>query len=141
VIGLEQVVTPERLHGTGERPVGGDGLAANHTHGRCGPGGLELIAVEGRLTRAELAERIDVAYAAKTRADLRDLAGDLPGAISAQQAHRTPAITDLPVLASAPGTETGMADMTAQHADPGHERRDFAVKSKIRLPDYLPYIA
>ena len=69
---------------------------------------LRVAYAEGRLTRAELDERIDVAYAAKTRADLRDLTGDLPGAISAQQAHRTPAITDLPVLAPAPGTETGM---------------------------------
>ena len=69
---------------------------------------LRAAFAEGRLTPAELDERLAAAYAAKTRADLRDLTGDLPGAISAQQAHRTPAITDLPVQAPAPGTETGM---------------------------------
>jgi hypothetical protein len=36
---------------------------------------------------------------------------------------------------------TDMTDMTARHADPGHERRDFTVKSKTRLLDYLPYVA
>jgi hypothetical protein len=41
---------------------------------------------EGRLTRAELDERIDAAYAAKTRADLRDLTTDLPGAAPAEAA-------------------------------------------------------
>ncbi len=52
---------------------------------------LRVAYAEGRLTRAELDERADVAYAAKTRADLRDLTSDLPGAIPAQQAHRRPA--------------------------------------------------
>jgi hypothetical protein len=63
---------------------------------------------EGRLTRAELDERTGAAYAAKTRADLCDLTSDLPGAISPQQAHRTPVIPDLPVAATAPGAGTGV---------------------------------
>ncbi len=63
---------------------------------------------EGRLTRAELDERTGAAYAAKTRADLCDLTSDLPGAISAQQAHRWPVIPDLPAAAPAPGAGTGM---------------------------------
>jgi hypothetical protein len=38
---------------------------------------------DGRLTRAELDERLAACYAAKTRADLRGLTGDLPGAAAA----------------------------------------------------------
>ena len=41
---------------------------------------LRAAFAEGRLTPAELEERLAAAYAAKTRADLRDLTGDLPGA-------------------------------------------------------------
>lgn len=63
---------------------------------------LRVAYAEGRLTRAELDERLDVAYAAKTRADLCELTGDLPGAISAQQAHHKPVLPDLP------GAATGM---------------------------------
>jgi hypothetical protein len=63
---------------------------------------------EGRLTRAELDERTGAAYTAKTRADLSGLTSDLPGAISAQQAHRSPVIPDLPAVAPAPGAGTGM---------------------------------
>jgi len=62
---------------------------------------------EGRLTRAELDERIGAAYAAKTRADLSGLTSDLPGASSAQQAHRRPVLPDLPAAAPAPGAGTG----------------------------------
>ncbi len=69
---------------------------------------LRAAYAEGRLTRPELDERIDVAYAAKTRADLGDLTGDLPGAISAQQAHRRPVLPDLPAAAPASGARTGM---------------------------------
>lgn len=69
---------------------------------------LRVAYAEGRLTRAELDERIGAAYVATTRADLRDLTGDLPGAISAQQAHRSPVLTDLPAAAPAPGAGTGM---------------------------------
>ena len=69
---------------------------------------LRVAYAEGRLTRAELDERINVAYAAKTRADLCDLTGDLPGANSAQQAHRRPVLPDLPAVAPAPGAGTGM---------------------------------
>ena len=36
---------------------------------------------EGRLTRTELDERLTAAYAAKSRADLQGLTGDLPGAV------------------------------------------------------------
>jgi len=63
---------------------------------------------EGRLTRAELDERTGAAYAAKTRANLRDLTSDLPDAISPQQAHRRPTLPDLPVAAPAPSAGTGM---------------------------------
>jgi hypothetical protein len=45
---------------------------------------LRAAFAEGRLTHAELDERLAAAYAAKTRADLRDLTGDLPGAILAE---------------------------------------------------------
>lgn len=69
---------------------------------------LRVAYAEGRLTRAELDERTDAAYAAKTRADLCALTSDLPGAISAQQARRGPVIPDLPVAAPAPGGGTGM---------------------------------
>jgi hypothetical protein len=47
---------------------------------------LRAAFAEGRLTRAELDERLAAAYAAKTRADLRDLTGDLPGAVPAEAA-------------------------------------------------------
>jgi DUF1707 SHOCT-like domain len=64
---------------------------------------LRTAYAEGRLTRAELDERTGAAYAAKTRADLRGLTGDLPGALPAQQAHPGPVLPDLPVAAPAPG--------------------------------------
>jgi len=66
---------------------------------------LRTAYAEGRLTRAELDERTDAVYAARTRADLCSLTGDLPDAISAQQAHRRPVIPDLPVAAPAPGAD------------------------------------
>ena len=69
---------------------------------------LRVAYAEGRLTRAELDQRTGAAYTAKTRADLRGLTSDLPGAISAQQAHRRPVIPDLPLAATAPGARTGM---------------------------------
>ena len=69
---------------------------------------VRVAYAEGRLTRAELDERIGAAYAATTRADLRRLTGDLPGAIPAPQAHRGPVSPDLPAADPAPGTETGM---------------------------------
>lgn len=60
---------------------------------------LHAAYTEGRLTRDELDERVTVAYAAKTRADLRDVLGDLPGALSGPPATDggRPA-TGLPVL-------------------------------------------
>ena len=69
---------------------------------------LRVAYAEGRLTRAELDERIDAAYEATTRADLCELTGDLPRPISAQQAHIRPVLTDLPVAAPASGAGTGM---------------------------------
>jgi hypothetical protein len=41
---------------------------------------LQRSFADGRLTRAELEERAGAAYAARTRAQLRDLTADLPGA-------------------------------------------------------------
>ena len=69
---------------------------------------LRVAYAEGLLTRAELDERTGAAYAAKTRADLSGLTSDLPGATSAQQAHRTPGIPDLPLAAPAPSAGTGL---------------------------------
>ena len=69
---------------------------------------LRMAYAEGRLTRAELDERTGAAYAAKTRADLSGLTSDLPGATSAQQAHRMPVIPDPPLAAPAPGAGTGL---------------------------------
>lgn len=69
---------------------------------------LRVAYAEGRLTRAELDERTSAAYAATTRADLRDLTSDLPGAIPAPQAHRRPVLPDLPAAAPAPGRRTSM---------------------------------
>ena len=43
---------------------------------------------EGRLDRDELDERLAAAYAAKTRADLRELTSDLPGAHGGHHAGR-----------------------------------------------------
>lgn len=62
---------------------------------------------EGRLGRAELDERIAAAYAAKTRADLRDLTSDLPGAASAPAAGDHPAPAVLPILDPESGTGPG----------------------------------
>ena len=57
---------------------------------------------DGRLTRDELDERLAAAYAAKTRADLRGLTGDLPGAAAVVTGDRPPP-ADLPVLGPEPG--------------------------------------
>ncbi len=61
---------------------------------------------EGRLTRAELDERLAVAYAATTRAGLGDLTGDLPGASTAPTGPGQPAIVNLPL--ASPGSGTGL---------------------------------
>jgi hypothetical protein len=45
---------------------------------------------DGRLTQAELEERAGAAYAAQTRAQLRDLAADLPDAQQQQQQQQPP---------------------------------------------------
>jgi hypothetical protein len=60
---------------------------------------LRAAFAEGRLTRAELDERLAVAYAAKARADLSDLTGDLPGAVTAEvMAAGRPLAADLPAV-------------------------------------------
>jgi hypothetical protein len=66
----------------------------------------ELLRVgyaDGRLTRDELDERLAAGYAAKTRADLRGLTGDLPGAPTAGVTGGGPLPADLPVLGQEPG--------------------------------------
>lgn len=65
---------------------------------------LHAAFAEGRLTRAELDERLAVAFAAKTRADLRDLTGDLPGAVPAA----VPAYDRLPVADQGPGMHANL---------------------------------
>ena len=62
---------------------------------------------EGRLSRAELDERLAAAYAAKTRAGLRDLTGDLPGAVPAPATRDRPAPAALPILDPEFRTGTG----------------------------------
>jgi Domain of unknown function (DUF1707) len=57
---------------------------------------------DGRLTRDELDERLAAGYAAKTRADLRGLTGDLPGAAAAPVTVGRPLPADLPVLGQEP---------------------------------------
>lgn len=60
---------------------------------------LRAAFADGRLTRAELDERLAVAYAAKTRTDLSDLTGDLPGAVTAEaMAAGRPLAADLPAV-------------------------------------------
>jgi hypothetical protein len=67
---------------------------------------LRSAYADGRLTRDELDERITGAYAAKTRAGLRDLTGDLPGAIQAAVAgYGRPPAAGLPVVG--PGPDNG----------------------------------
>ena len=57
---------------------------------------LQRSFAEGRLTQAELEERAGAAYAARTRAQLRDLTADLPDA--RQQPPRPGMILDLRLL-------------------------------------------
>jgi hypothetical protein len=57
---------------------------------------LQRSFADGRLTQAELEERADAAYAARTRAQLRDLTVDLPAA--EQQPPRPGMILDLRLL-------------------------------------------
>ena len=53
---------------------------------------LSEALAQGRLTSAELAERIDAAYAAKTRAELVPLTADLPEDLSTSPASPIPAV-------------------------------------------------
>jgi hypothetical protein len=53
---------------------------------------------DGRLTQAELEERVGAAYAARTRVQLRDLTADLPAA--GQRPPRPGMIVDLRLLVS-----------------------------------------
>jgi Domain of unknown function (DUF1707) len=62
---------------------------------------------EGRLSRAELDGRVAAAYAAKTRADLRDLTSDLPGPASAPAARERAGAAALPLVDPQSGTGTG----------------------------------
>jgi len=65
---------------------------------------LRAAFAEGRLTRAELDERLTAAYAAKTHADLRDLTGDLPAAIPAETTtDGRPLAADRAVVDRGPG--------------------------------------
>jgi Domain of unknown function (DUF1707) len=57
---------------------------------------LQRSFADGRLTQAELEERAGAAYAARTRAQLRDLTADLPDA--GQQPPRPGMIVDLRLL-------------------------------------------
>jgi hypothetical protein len=59
---------------------------------------------EGRLSRAELDERLTAAYAASTRADLYDLTSDLPGAVSAPATHDRPTSAAPPIVDPESGT-------------------------------------
>ncbi|WP_131742557.1 DUF1707 SHOCT-like domain-containing protein [Actinomadura roseirufa] len=52
---------------------------------------LHTAFAEGRLTEAELDERIECALAARTQDDLARVAGDLPSAAPGSAAHATPA--------------------------------------------------
>jgi hypothetical protein len=51
---------------------------------------LSEALAQGRLTSAELAERIDAAYSAKTRAELVPLTADLPEELRNAPAARSP---------------------------------------------------
>jgi Domain of unknown function (DUF1707) len=62
---------------------------------------------EGRLSRAELDERLTAAYAAKSRTDLCDLTSDLPGAISAPATGDRPVTAVLPFADPESGTGAG----------------------------------
>ena len=64
---------------------------------------------EGRLSRAELDERLTAAYAAQTRADLQDLTSDLPGTVPVSGApDRQPSATQpVPYPDPQSGTGTG----------------------------------
>jgi hypothetical protein len=64
---------------------------------------LRAAYTDGRLTRDELDERLAAGYAAKTRADLRSLTSDLPGAAAAVVTGDGPPPAGLPVLGQEPG--------------------------------------
>jgi hypothetical protein len=57
---------------------------------------LQRSFADGRLTQAELEERVGAAYAARTRAQLRDLTADLPDA--EQRPSRSGMVLDLRLL-------------------------------------------
>jgi DUF1707 SHOCT-like domain len=61
---------------------------------------------EGRLSRAELDERLAATYAATTRVHLHALTSDLPGPVPAPATRDRPA-TALPILDWEPRTGTG----------------------------------
>jgi hypothetical protein len=59
---------------------------------------LRTAGAEGRLTVEELAERIDAAYAAQTRAELEPLLADLPATTEAAGAPAAPPARTMPSL-------------------------------------------
>jgi hypothetical protein len=62
---------------------------------------------EGRLTRAELDERVAAAYTAATLGDLRRLTDDLPAAPPSPAARDQAAMMDRPIADQAPRFGTG----------------------------------
>jgi hypothetical protein len=68
---------------------------------------LRASYAEGRLTRADLDERLAVVYGAKTRTDLCDLTGDLPGATTAPTMPGRSAMVTRPLAGRDCGTGSG----------------------------------
>lgn len=82
------------LHTENETPVRASDAERDQAAGL-----LRTGYADGRLTRDELDERLAAGYAAKTRADLRSLIGDLPGTAAAVVTGDGP----LPDLGQEPG--------------------------------------
>lgn len=72
---------------------------------------LRAAAAEGRITFAELDERVSRAYAAKTFADLQAVTGDLPGPGITPPAAAAAPTTSPAVAAGAPGPPASVAIM------------------------------
>jgi hypothetical protein len=68
---------------------------------------LQTGYAEGRLTRAELDDRIAAAYAATTLGDLRRLTGDQPAAPPRPAVRDQAGMVYLPIADRAPGPGTG----------------------------------
>src|SRR5262245_8524532 len=85
---------------------------------------LHTAFAEGRLTEAELDERIDLVLAARTHADLDRLTADLPGAATSRP------VADGPRTRVDPGTRGGLAGRWLM-AYKNHVRRT----GRWRLPE------